>query len=421
MIEKIKKFWKKLGPGVITGASDDDPSGIATYSQTGAQFAYGQLWTALFSLPLMTAVQEMCARIGLVSGRGLSGLIRRHYPRPFLYLAVFLLLFANSVNIGADLGAMATSAQLIARIPFIFWLVFMTVATLILEIFVSYKVYSKFLKWLTLSLFSYVLVVFVVRQDWSAALKGTFLPQFSMNKEYLLNIVAILGTTISPYLYFWQTSEEVEEEVEEGKLKTMGVGTPQVTTLEIRHMHTDVTTGMVFSNIVMWFIITTTASTLFNAGVHNIDSAPQAAEALKPLAGNFAYLLFAVGIIGTGLLAVPVLAGSAAYAFSEAFGLKEGLYRRFKQAHGFYGVITVSTLIGLLINFIGINPIKALYYTAVANGLVAPPLLVLILLIANNRAIMAGKVNGLLSNLFGVATVIVMTGAGVLLIFSLFS
>ncbi len=420
MFTKIKKFFKTLGPGLITGASDDDPSGIATYSQTGAQFGYSQLWTAVFSFPLMTVVQEMCARIGLVTGSGLSRVIRKNYPKQILYFSVTLLLIANAVNIGADLGAMAASAQMIVGLPFMFWLIAMTVLTLILEVFVTYKTYSKFLKWLTLSLISYLFVGFVVKENWILALRSTIVPHFEFSKNYLLNIIAILGTTISPYLYFWQTSSEVEEEVEEGKIRSMGQPPPHVTSSEIRHMHTDVFSGMFFSNVVMWFIIFTAASTLFKNGIRTIESAPQAAEALRPIAGDFAYLLFAIGIIGTGLLTVPVLAGSAAYAFSEAFGWREGLYRKFAKAHGFYGIITIATLIGLLINFIGINPIQALYYSAVVNGVIAPPLLILILLISNNKSIMGDRKNGMLSNVLGWATVGIMSAAAVLLLVSFF-
>jgi NRAMP (natural resistance-associated macrophage protein)-like metal ion transporter len=396
-----------LGPGLITGASDDDPSGIGTYAQTGAQFGYAQLWTALATTPLMIAVQEMCARIGLQTGAGLAEVIRKHYPKPILYLCVTLLFVANTVNIGADLGAMAASAQLLLGLPFLIWLAAMTLLAAILEIFVDYKQYAKALRLLTLALFAYALVVFVVPQDWGQALRSTLVPTFQFNQDYLLNLVAVIGTTISPYLFFWQASEEVEEEIDEGKkTKAQRRG---VTKTELKWMRTDVTSGMLFSNAVMWFIIVTTASTLFRNGITNIDSAPKAAEALRPIAGDFAYALFAAGIIGTGLLAVPVLAGSAAYAVAETFKLREGLYLKLRQARGFYGVIAFATLVGAAINLIGINPIQALYYTAVLNGLVAPPLLFMILLIANNRKIMGGKTNGRVSNVFGWITTVAMT------------
>lgn len=422
MVKKLQKIFRKIGPGVITGASDDDPSGIATYSQTGAQFGYGQLWTAVFSFPLMTAVQEMCARIGLVTGTGLSSIVRRHYPRPILYFSVSLLLIANTINIGADLGAMAASLEMVFKIPFLFWLIAITILTVSLEVFISYKQYAKFLKWLTLSLFSYILVAFVVKQDWLAILQSIIIPRISFEKAYLLNIVAILGTTISPYLYFWQADEEVEEEVEEGKVRSMeSTEKPKVSASEIRHMHTDVAAGMFLSNLVMAFIIITTASTLHDSGILDINSAPQAAQALAPIAGNFAYILFAMGIVGTGMLAVPVLAGSAAYAFSEAFGWREGLERKFSRAKGFYSIIIISTLVGLAINFLGINPIKALYYAAIANGLIAPPLLILIVLIGSNPKIMGDKKNGTWSNLLGILTVVIMGICAIALVYSLLS
>src|SRR3989344_2200669 len=419
MLKKLKKLLSLLGPGFITGASDDDPSGIATYAQTGAQFGYQQLWTSSFSFPFMTAIQEMCGQIGLVSGRGLAGVIRKHYSIPVLYVAVLILLIANTVNIGANLGAMAGSASLLFNIPFIFWLIGMTVVTLLLEVFVSYKVYSKYLKYLAFSLFAYILVFFVVKQDWSKILISTIIPSISFDKNYLFNIVAILGTTISPYLFFWQGTEEVEEEVERGKIMGIGRGIPKVSKRDIREMRIDTVIGMFFSNLVMFFIIATFASTLFISGIHNIETADQAAEVLRPLAGDFAYLLFAAGIIGTGLLSVPILAGSASYALAEALGWREGLYRKLKQAHGFYGAITIATLIGLLVNFLHIPPFQMLYYTAVLNGIAAPPLIILILLISNNKKIMGGRTNSTLSNALGITITAVMSFAALALLFDL--
>lgn len=419
-MKKLKKLLKIIGPGFITGASDDDPSGIATYSQTGAQFGYTQLWTALFSTPFMTVVQEMCGRIGMVTGNGLSGIIRKNFPKPVLYTSVLLLLVANTINIGADLGAMASSAQLIFHIPFFAWLLGMTVLTLILEIFVSYKLYSQVLKYLTFSLFAYIITVFVVKQDWRQVLQATFIPSFSFQKDYLLNIVAILGTTISPYLFFWQADEEVEEEVEKHKLQSMGRGRPHVTKHDISDMRLDTIVGMFFSNLVMFFIIITAASTLHAHGITNIETADQAAKALKPFAGNFAFLLFALGVVGTGLLAVPVLAGSASYALSEAFGWREGLYRKFTQAHGFYGVITIATLIGLLVNFTPIKPFQMLYYSAIINGITAPPLMFLILKIANDKKIMKQHTNSRFSNIVGWSITVAMSIAGIAMIASLF-
>jgi len=414
-IAKIKDFFNRLGPGFITGASDDDPSGIGTYSQTGAQFGFSQLWTAFFSFPFMTVIQEMCGRIGLVTGKGLSGVIKRHYSKKILYPAVFVLLLANTANIGADLGAMASSGQLLWGANFIFWLIGITLISLVLQVFVPYKIYARVLKYFTFSLLAYIASAFVVKSDWGQALRSTFIPSFSLTKDYLLNIVAILGTTISPYLFFWQASEEVEEEVEKHELRSMGAGIPKFSEADIKNLRIDTTIGMFFSNIVMFFIILTTASTLGAHGIHNIQTANQAAEALRPLAGDLSYFLFSMGIIGTGLLAVPVLAGSVSYAISEAFGWKEGLYLKFGRAHGFYGVIAIATLVGLLINFTPIQPFRLLYYTAVLNGICAPPLLVLIMLIANNKKIMGEHTNSKLSNILGWTITAIMSVSAIIL------
>jgi NRAMP (natural resistance-associated macrophage protein)-like metal ion transporter len=414
---KLKVYLKALGPGLITGASDDDPSGIGTYSQTGAQFGYAQLWAALFTFPLMAAIQETCARIALQTGGGLADALRKYYPKPILYFCVTLLFIANTINLGADLGAMAASAQLLLGIPYLAWLIAITLLSVVLEIFVSYKRYARVLRYLTLSLFVYFLVPLVSPQNWGQALRDTVIPTIKFNKDYLLNLVAILGTTISPYLFFWQASQEIEEQIDEGRATV--VSRKGVSKLELKWMRTDVVTGMFLSNVVMWFIIATTASTLFQHGIKNIDSAPKAAEALRPIAGDFAYLLFAAGIIGTGLLAVPILAGSAAYAVAETFKWREGLYLKLRQARGFYGVIAFSTLLGFAINLIGINPIQALYYTAVLNGIVAPPLLVMIMLIGNNRSIMKNKVNGRVANTLGWVTTIAMSIAALALLLTL--
>jgi NRAMP (natural resistance-associated macrophage protein)-like metal ion transporter len=416
---KFKKLLKVIGPGFITGASDDDPSGIATYSQTGAQFGYRQLWAALFSYPFMVAIQEMCGRIGLVTGQGLAGVIKSNYSKKILYFSVLLLLVANTINIGADLGAMASSAQLLLGIPFAVWLIVMTIATLLLEIFVPYPTYAKFLKYLTFSLLAYIVVVFIVKQDWNAIAISTFLPSISWDKSYLLNIVAILGTTISPYLFFWQADEEVEEEIEHHKLEAIGVGTPKINKNDIKSMRLDTVVGMFFSNLVMFFIIATSASTLGANGILKIETADQAAQALRPLAGDFAYVLFALGIIGTGFLAVPILAGSASYALSESFNWKAGLSKKFRDAHGFYGVITLATLVGLLVNFTPIKPFQMLYYTAVLNGICAPPLIVIILLIANNKKIMGKYTNNKLSNFLGIAIAVIMGIAAIGMLYSM--
>lgn len=418
-MNRIKKFFKTLGPGFITGASDDDPSGIATYSQTGALFGFQQAWTAPFSFPFMVVVQEMCGRIGLVTGRGLAGVIRQHYSKKLLYPTVLLLFVANTINIGADLGAMAASAELIFGLPFFFWLFVTVFLTLTLEILVSYKNYSRYLRYLTFALFSYILAAFFIKIDWVHVLRATIIPNIQFTNTYLINIVAVLGTTISPYLFFWQASEEVEEEVAHHKLRQMGAGNPKVTPKDITRLRIDTVIGMFFSNLIMWFIIVTTGATLFPAGIHTINSASQAALALHPFAGDFAFVLFALGIIGTGLLAVPILAGSASYAVSEAFGWKEGLYRKLFKAPGFYGVIAIATLIGFFINFIGINPISTLYYTAVINGIIAPPLLIIILIVANNRGVMGKRVNGITSNILGIFVTLLMSVAGILLLLNL--
>lgn len=418
-MKKIKKLLSYIGPGFITGASDDDPSGIATYAQTGAQFGYSQLWMALFSLPFMTIIQEMCGRIGMVTGQGIAGVMRRHYSKKLLYATVAVLLIANTINIGADLGAMAASANLVFKLPFVVWVLGMTIITLVLEVFVSYKTYAKFLKYLTFSLFAYIITVFIVKQDWRAVVISTIIPHISFTQDYIMNVVAFLGTTISPYLFFWQANEEVEEEIAENKIERMGYGKPYITKRDIHHMRVDTFIGMFFSNIVTFFIIITCASTLGVHGLRDIQTADQAAQALRPFAGDAAFLLFALGIIGTGLLAVPVLAGAASYAIAEAFRWRAGLYRKFEQAHGFYGIITIATLIGLLVNFTPIKPFQLLYYTAVLNGIAAPPLMVLILLISNNKEVMGTRVNNRGQNFFGWLITGLMTLASLALIFSL--
>ncbi len=407
-MKKLKKILRYIGPGFITGASDDDPSGIGTYSQAGAQFGYQLLWTSLFSFPFMSAIQEMCGRIGLVTGKGLASVMKKYYPKQILYIMVFILLVANTINIGADLGAMAAAVQLLTGVRFELLLLLITTITLLMEVFISYKTYSKYLKYLTFSLFSYIIAVFVIKQDWGRITLSTIMPTFTWSHDYLLTIVAILGTTISPYLFFWQADEEVEEEVASHKLRIMGVGKPHINKGDIRIMRIDTLVGMLFSNLVMFFIIVTTASTLHLNGITTINTAQEAAETLKPIAGNLASLLFTIGIIGTGLLAVPVLAGSASYAIAETFGWKEGLYRKFNRAHGFYGIISIATILGLAINFINVPPFRMLYYTAVLNGICAPPLLIMILLIANNKSIMGKYVNNKLLNVLGVIITFLM-------------
>ncbi|MDQ5900900.1 MAG: hypothetical protein QG600_478 [Patescibacteria group bacterium] len=415
---KIKKFFKSLGPGFITGAADDDPSGIGTYAQTGAQFGYSQLWTSLFSFPFMSAIQEMCGRIGMVTGHGLAGVISKHYARPVLYFCVLILFIANTVNIGANLGAMASSMQLLFNVPFYLLLIVMTVLTVLLEVFVPYPLYARFLKYLTLSLFAYIATALVIKQDWGIILSSTFIPHFSFEKEYLFNIIAILGTTISPYLFFWQADQEVEEEVATHRIRSFGKGVPRVTKKDLRDMRLDTFVGMFFSNIVMFFIMVTAASTLHANNIFNISSPTEAAQALRPFAGDFAYILFAAGIIGTGLLAVPILAGSASYALSESFGWKAGLNQKFKKAHAFYGVIALATFGGLLVNVTSIEPFQMLYYTAVLNGIMAPPLMIMIVLIANNKRIMGKHTNSLLSNILGILIIVLMAIASIALLAS---
>ena len=419
ILDRLKKLIGTIGPGFVTGAADDDPSGIATYSQTGAIFGFSQLWLALFTFPFMAVIQQTCGRIGLVTGKGLAGVIRMHYPKKILYVAVSLLVVANTINIGADLGAMATSARMLLGLPYLFWLFLMTGGIILLEVLVTYRTYSRILKYLALTLFAYVLTAFTMRMDWGVVLRSAVLPQVQFTKVYLLNIVAILGTTISPYLFFWQTSQEVEEEVVDHRISAMGVGKPWVTRRIVAKMDRETFVGMFFSQAIMFFIIITTAATLHASGITDITTAAQAAEALRPLAGDFAYLLFATGIIGTGLLAVPVLAGSSAYAVAETFGMKVGLGRKFGKAPWFYGIIAASTLVGMVIGWLGIDPIKALYYAAALNGMTAPPLMVMILLIAGNKKIMGRYTNTLINNIGGWLIVFVMALAGILLLVEL--
>jgi NRAMP (natural resistance-associated macrophage protein)-like metal ion transporter len=419
LLKTLRGQLRKVGPGFITGAADDDPSGIATYAQTGAIFGYGQLWLVWFICPFMIVIQQMCSRIGMVTGKGLASVILEHYSRRVLYVTVSLLVIANTINVGADLGAMASSAQMLLGLPFLFWLILITGSIITLEVFVPYRIYSRILKYLALTLFSYVLAALVVRLDWGMVFHYTMVPHINFSADYLLNIVAVLGTTISPYLFFWQASEEVEEEIVNGQITDMGVGKPQVTPRGIAEMDRDTVVGMFFSQIIMFFIIVTTAATLHASGITTIQTASQAAEALRPLAGNLAYLLFAAGIIGTGLLSVPVLAGASAYAVAETAGLKEGLGKKPGRATGFYAVLVASTLVGMSLDLLGINPITALYYTAALNGLAAPPLMALVIMIANRKDIMGRFVNSRTSNILGWTIVLIMTLAGVALILNL--
>ena len=419
VISKSRRYLKKIGPGVITGAADDDPSGITTYSQAGAQFGSMFLWVAIWIFPFVAVVQEMCARIALVTGRGLASNIKKIYSKKILYICTILLFLANTFNIGADLGAIAKTIQLISpNISFVFLVISIGILSLFIEILVPYKKYSRYLKWLVIAVFSYVLTGFIIHMDWHVLIYNGIIPHINFSKSDILLLTALLGTTISPYLFFWQTSEEIEEEIEKGQ-KTIKLR--QITTSDdIKEMRTDVWLGMLLSIVVMFFIIAVSANTLFVNNIKDINTAADAASALRPLAGKFAFLLFTIGILGTGLLAIPVLAGSTAYAISESFGWREGLYRKYKTAHAFYGVIILSIIVGILINFIGINPIKALIYSAVLNGIVAPIILIFIVKISSSKKIMGEHKNGLITKSIGWIITAFMGIAAIITIYSLF-
>lgn len=424
----LRRWLRIIGPGLITGAADDDPSGIGTYSQAGAAFGTGQLWLALYMLPLLIAVQEMCGRIGLVSGKGMAAVVKEQYRRPVVLTVVLLVLVANTINIGADLGAMAATVQLLVPgVSFFIFLVVIALGILALEVFVPYRRYAVVLKVLALSLLAYVITGFIVGPSGGALLRATIIPSIQLTPAFLALVVGVLGTTISPYLFFWQASEEVEEVHEKTEQATpLEAKQPRDVPKEIRALRADTGIGMLASEITTWFIIFTTGSVLFTHGIRNITTPDQAAAALEPLvhsfphAGELAKIIFAVGIVGVGLLGVPVLAGSAAYSVSEAFGWREGLGQNVTRARGFYGVIAVATLVGLGLNFLHINPIVALVYSAVINGVVAVPLLVIILLVANNRAVMREHTNGLLSNIVGIATTALMGAAAIAMIVTFF-
>lgn len=407
----IGRFFSVLGPGLITGAADDDPSGIATYSIAGAQLGTSLLWTAFITWPLMAAVQMMCARIGLVTGNGLAGALRAKFPRRLIAIAALALLIANTINVGADLSGMSDAAQMLTGLNSHFFVVFFGIAIAFATIWFRYHQIANVLKWLALSLFAYVLTAIVVRPDWTTILRDTFLPTWPKGHEAWATLVAILGTTISPYLFFWQASQEVEEEKAMGR--RMRVRRQGATNREIKDRKLDVGVGTFFSNLVMYFIILTTALTLHTHGVTSIETSRQAAEALKPLAGTFAATVFTLGIIGVGLLAIPTLTGSAAYAFAETFHWRQGLDQKFKAARAFYGVIILSTVIGIALDFAHVNPVKALFWTAVVNGLLAPFLLVGILIVACDRKIMMRQPSSLLGRLVVGVTTLVMFGAAI--------
>jgi NRAMP (natural resistance-associated macrophage protein)-like metal ion transporter len=409
---RVRRFFAGLGPGLITGAADDDPSGISTYSVTGAAFGYLPLWTALFSFPLMAAVQLMCARLGLVTGRGLASVVRLYYPRWVLWSACALLIVANVFNIGADLGGMAEATEMMTGIKSYFWTPVYTLLIISLLFFSSYRHIARIFKWLTLVLFAYIITAFLARPDWHSVLGATFVPHVVWSSAFLATFVGILGTTISPYLFFWQVSQEVEDERAQGRITVEQ--REGATDEELRVARTDVFTGMFFSNLVMYFIILTTAATLHAHGQTHIETAHDAAEALRPLAGNGAYLLFTLGLIGTGMLAVPVLAGSAAYAVAEAEAWKhESLEDRPRLAPRFYAVVAVSMLLGLVLDFVGFNAVKMLFYSAVLNGVLAPPLIVLVVLLTCKPEVMGKRVSSRPLRYLGWATAMIMTAAAI--------
>ena len=404
-----------LGPGLVTGAADDDPSGIGTYSQVGAQFGFGLAWTMFFGFPLLVSIQAICARIGATTGMGIAQNLRQFYPPWLLRTVVVLLLIANVINLGADLGAMGAVVALVVPGPVLAFTVAIGLISVTLEVVLSYEKYQRVLKWTTLSLFSYAGVVLVADVPWQTAIFNILVPHFTFDKDQSMALVAIFGTTISPYLFFWQAGQEVEEQ-HRRHIKPLHVS-PRNAGPELARIRTDTLVGMGFSHLTALFIIIATAATLHASGVTQITSAAQAAEALRPVAGNFAFVLFALGIIGTGLLAVPVLAGSAAYAVSETFGWTEGLDRKPREAKAFYGVIAAATMGGVALNGIGIDPMKALYWAAVVNGILAPPLMVVTMLIARNKAIMGDLVLGRWLEFGGwLATAVMFAVAGVFLL-----
>jgi NRAMP (natural resistance-associated macrophage protein)-like metal ion transporter len=411
---KIKKLWKVIGPGLVTGASDDDPSGIATYSQAGAAFGLSTLWTAIIAFPLMAAIQKMCAKIGLVTKMGLTGAIKKHYSKPVLYVMLVCSFPAIVLNIGADIAAMGAVGNLLfPSIHASFFSVFFTIFLLAMIIYLPYQKIASILKYLCIVLLVYFIVPFLYHQDYGAILKNTFIPTIHFSKAYIAILVGILGTTISPYLFFWQASVEVEEQKQ---LKRKLFVNKRV----MDNMTNEVDFGMTFSGLIMYFIILTTGTVLFQAGVTQIDTVEQAAMALKPLAGNSAYLLFAVGVIATGLIAIPVLSGSLSYMFTETFGWEQGLDKKFHEAKGFYIIIAMSLLLGLGLNYIGISPINALIYTAILYGMTAPILIALILLISNNKNIMGKHTNTLTANIMGVTALLIMSAAALVFLYLYF-
>ena len=414
----VQEFLKELGPGLITGAADDDPSGISTYSVAGAAYGYATLWTALLSFPLMAAVQLMCARLGMVTGCGLASVVRTRYPRWVLWFACALVIVANVFNIGADLAGMADAMQMITGIRAYYWTPFFAALITGLLFRTSYRTIARVFKWLTLVLFAYVITAFLARPDWTKVIRATFIPHIEWTKSYIAVLVGILGTTISPYLFFWQAAQEVEEDREHGK--TTVAQRRGSTNKELRIAKRDVITGMLLSNVVMYFLILTTAATLNAHGMKNIETAKQAAEALRPLAGKGAYWLFTLGIIGTGMLAVPVLAGSSAYAIAEGAQWRSAsLNVKPQLARKFYAVIAIAILIGLAFDFAGLNAVKMLFWSAILNGLLAPPLVIMVVLLTSDRKVMGDRVNSRGMQVLGWVCALLMSVAAIALLASL--
>jgi NRAMP (natural resistance-associated macrophage protein)-like metal ion transporter len=425
-VSSFRKLVKSFGPGFVTGAADIDPSTVATYTQAGAKFGLGMLWMVLFQLPSMIALQEMCARIGLTSGKGLTDVIKRKYSNKVVYIISSLLLIVNTINIGADLGAMGASINLlIPQLPIFVATIIFSAIIVASEVIIPYRNFVRVLKYLTLVLFAYVITAIVVGGDWVNIFVATVTPTIQFTSDFAMMFVAVFGTTITPYLFFWQASEEAEEDVKKGKIKEIGKGHPNVSSKEISVMKKDVAVGMIFSQFMIWTIIITAAGSLHDHGLTNIQSTSQAAKALEPLvksfpgAGQISKIIFALGIIGTGLLAIPILAGSSAYALSDTFGWRQGLNKKFTRAKKFYLVIIVSTSIGLWITYSNINIIQALIITAVINAVTSIPLLFILMRIANDKNILQNKTNGRLSNIVGWFTFCVMTISVAILFLSL--
>lgn len=414
-LSRLLSLRKKLGAGLITGAADDDPSGIATYSQAGAQYGYGLLWSMVLTYPLMAGIQIISARIGLVSGRGLAHNMRLNYPLAITLPLVFLLLIANTINIAADLAAMADAVKLVIGGPRYLYAVIIGLSCLLLQVFIPYQRYLRILKWLTLSLFAYVGTVFASNVDWSNVMSATFIPHISLRADYVLLLVGVFGTTISPYLFFWQAGEEVED-IQASKSRKSLLEAPEQAPRQLKRIKWDTVIGMGFSNLIAFFIILTTAATLFPAGIHDIRTSADAAAALRPIAGEFAFLLFALGILGTGLLAIPVLAGSAAYALAELIHKPASLSLKPAAAKSFYAIISIATLLGIALVFSGIDPIKALLWSAVINGIVAVPMMLALMHMASKTAIMGTFVIGTKTKVLGWMATALMTVAATILI-----